>query len=258
MKTISIATQKGGVGKTTSVIELASAFSITHDKKVLIIDFDQQCNLTKYVDAGEYTKTIYDALNNPEIVEECIIKSKDFDFIPGSPKLSKADIEFSDSDDVFILDDVLDKISGYDIILIDNGPQRNKLLQMIYVTSDYVICPTDDTEGGSDGLINVNNDIVKMRTAKIPLSQAKIIGSIITRAKVNTTLNKAVTEMLVEVMKEINPKGFVLSVRETVRASEAKFARMSLQRFEPYNNASIDYRLIAKKILEYMDGDENE
>lgn len=256
MKVISIATQKGGVGKTTSSMEIASALNIEHEKKVLLIDFDQQGNLSKYVGVNDNKNNIYNALHDSKIIKECIRTLEFFDFIPSSPELSKSDIEFNNSEDVFLLDDALDLIKeNYDYIIIDNGPQRNKLLQMAYVASDYIIAPCDDTEGGSDGLINVYNDVEKMKNARMQLSNAEIIGVIITRYKGQTTLNKVAVDILNSVMNKINPKGFVLPVRDSIKVSEAKYKRTSVQKYATYNNAAIDYRKITQTLIDYEKGE---
>ncbi len=257
MKVIAIATQKGGVGKTTSALELAAAFA-QDDKKVLLVDFDQQGNLTDYVGAAEIESeyTVYDILHDAEKTKDAVMKLKLFDFIKSSPELSKADVEFHDSEDVFLLDDALDKVKKkYDYIIIDNGPQRNKLLQMAYVAADYIIAPCDDTEGGSKGLINVYNDVEKMKKTKVPLSSAEVIGAIVTRYKGQTTINKVAISILEDAMKKINKKGFVMYVRDSVKASEAKYAKMSVQEYSAYNNVAMDYRAIAEAILKYQKGD---
>jgi len=257
MKVIAIATQKGGVGKTTSSLEIAATMA-QDGKRVLLIDYDQQGNLSKYVGADAEKKlTIYDALHDPQKIINAIVHLELFDFICSSPELSKSDIEFNNSEDVFLLDEALDKIKpNYDYIVIDNGPQRNKLLQMVYVASDYIIAPCDDTEGGTDGLINVFNDIEKMKNARIPLSNAEIIGAIVTRFKGQTTINKAALDILNSIMSKINPKAFVMYVRDSVKASEAKYAKKSVQEFAPYNNVAMDYRKIVHAIYDYEKGEE--
>lgn len=252
-KVISIATQKGGVGKTTTARELSAALS-QDGKKILLIDFDQQMNLTKYVDKEEQEKSIYNALKNKNEIKNVIVQTDLFDFVSSSFELSKADIEFFNSEDVFLLDDALDLLkSDYDFIIIDNGPQRNKLLQMVYVASDYIISPSDDSEGGADGVINVFNDIEKLKNARVPLSKAKLIGIVFTRFKGNTNINKAAIDILNVIMKEIDTNGFVMTIRDSIAVSESKYMRKSVQEYAPYNNAAMDYRKVVKKIYEYIE-----
>ncbi len=257
MRVISIATQKGGVGKTTTALEIASVMSIENDLKILLIDFDQQQNLTKYVGAKNYSTTVYDVLHNPEDIHKSILHLELFDYIPGDARLSKCDVEFTNPEDIFLLDDSLRLLSDeYDYCIIDNGPLRNKLLQMTYVASNYIICPSDDTEGGTDGLLNVYQDVKRMKNARSPLSYADIIGCIVTRYKGNTNMSQAAFKILENNMMQINPRGFVLTVRDSIKVSEAKYARIPVQKYAPYNNVSIDYRDIVQKIVEYAKEDE--
>ncbi len=257
MKVIAIATQKGGVGKTTSSLEISSALSIEHDKKVLLIDIDQQCNMSKNLNQMNPERTIYDVLHEPRDVKSAINHFEYIDFIPGSPALSKADIEFNKPDDLFLLDDAFDIIKDdYDFVILDCGPQRNKLYELVCVAADYVVAPCDNTEFGSDGLISVYDDIEKLKNARVPLSSAKVIGAIITKWKGKTRVDRAAKEILENVMKQINDKGFVMVARDCVVASEAKYARESMQQYAPYSTVAMDYKKITQAILDYIKNEE--
>ena len=106
-RVISIANQKGGIGKSSSVIEIASVFSIEYNKKVLIIDLDQQRNLSKYIGADIETDkkghnlipSIYDVLTSDAFTIDSIQHLSHFDAISASEQLSKADCTFMDSDE---------------------------------------------------------------------------------------------------------------------------------------------------------------
>ena len=257
MKILAIATQKGGVGKTTSSLEISMALALEHDKRVLLIDIDQQCNMSKNLNQTNPKKTIYDVLHDPKSVKDAIIQFEDIDFIPGSPALSKADIEFNKPDDLFLLDDAFDTLQeDYDFIILDCGPQRNKIYELVCVVADYVVAPCDNTEFGSDGLISVFDDIEKLKKAKIPLSRAVVIGAIITKFKAKTKVDRAAKDILENVMKQINPKGFVMVASDCVVASEAKYARQSMQQYAPYSTVSLDYKAITKAILDYIKNEE--
>lgn len=263
-KVIAIANQKGGIGKTTSVIEIASALSMKFKKKVLIIDFDQQRNCSKYIDAnmdvneqGEYlVPTIYDYIASKCDAPDCIQHLEHFDAITASRKLSKADIEFTGPDDMYLLSDVIGYIKedfDYDYILIDNGPTRNLQLTMVYIAADEVIIPTEVDDGSIDGILEIYADLKKLRDSRNKLSHAFVSGIILTRFEKTFLHNMALSEDLEEISdyleKDNGHKPFILPVRKTVRFSECKKARLSLRDYEPSNKAVEDYTKIAEHIV---------
>ena len=171
MKTIVMATQKGGVGKTTSTLELATIFS--QDSNVLMIDLDAQRNLSKYSGANisESAYTILDILDaddeNPVGFDKIVqnLNSTDngrLDIIISSKKLVDAAKIFPDIDDIFLLKDfinILDNKSDYDYVFIDNGPNRSIVLYMSYIAADYIISPAGPCEGSIDGILEVTADL---------------------------------------------------------------------------------------------------
>ncbi len=255
-KVIAIATQKGGVGKTTTAQTLAAVFAQREGKKVLLVDCDMQKNLSMYVGVPEdIENSVYTILKDSEKIHDSIIHLDLYDFIPATAELSLVDVTFSESSDIFLLDDALDLVKkDYDYIIIDSGPQRSKILTMIYVCADYVIAPCDDTKGGIEGLLNLHGDIEKHKNAKHQLSKAEIIGAVITRFKPRTKLNRAIFEILKDVMNEVNPDGFALFVRDDIKVSETKMSVRSVQEYSPSCNAAMDYRTLAETVLSYIEG----
>ena len=106
---ISIANQKGGVGKTTTTIEIANNMAV-YEKRVLVIDLDSQTNLSQYVNADQKKPTIYQVLHGQVTVKDAIQTVGRFDLISGSEGLSKADREFIGVDDVYIVADLVELV----------------------------------------------------------------------------------------------------------------------------------------------------
>ena len=189
---VAITNQKGGVGKSTSAESLSNVIA-AKKKKVLLIDLDQQGNLSKYVGADLSKPTIYDVLNAEKPIADAIQKCGRIDIITSSKELSKSDKEFGEHDDIFLLADVIELIKDkYDYIFIDNGPARSTLLTMAYVASDYIIIPTEVDDGSMDGVDEVNNDIIKYRQGKRPITKAKIAMLLLNRYE-NTVMHQNAT-----------------------------------------------------------------
>lgn len=159
-KVISIASSKGGVAKSTSTVELAVVFK-NMNYKVLVIDLDENCSLSKNIGAELDTgRTIYEVLHGNVNVYDSIQHNDLFDVIVGSKSLSLVAQEFIDRDDVYLLADLMDILkSDYDYIFIDNAPSRSLLLTMTYIAADYIICTTVCDDSSTDMIIETENDV---------------------------------------------------------------------------------------------------
>lgn len=248
MKTIAICNQKGGVGKTTTAIELAVCLH-NKNKKVLLVDFDQQGNLSQYVDISK-DKNIYGVLHVDYPLEEAIQSKEFFDVIASSKQLTRADREFIGQDDVYLLSDVFEMISDrYDFVIIDNSPSRNILLNMAYVAADYVIVPTECDAGSISGILAIEEDIKSLRESRNAMSHATIAAIILTKYE-KTIMHETAKEELEEIAStEIKGNPFVMIVRKSIRASEAKSMLKSMQEYDKYGNPATDYRKITDKLL---------
>ncbi len=253
MKVISVINQKGGVGKTTTTIELASCFSILK-YKTLVIDLDQQCNASKYVNADMSKPDIFKVLNVECSIAEAIQtiplnKDASIDFIIASEALSKADRKFTDFDDIYLLHDVVEAIKDdYDYIFIDNCPSRSIMMTMSYYASDYIVTPTDCDEGSVDGIDKIYSDIMALRNSKHSTISAKMLAIILNKYE-KTSMHQAAYEDLIAAAKNNadNPKVYI--VRKSIVASECKTFRESMQVYKPDSNPAIDYMNIAKDII---------
>lgn len=250
MTTIAIANQKGGVGKTTTSIELAASLS-TEGKKVLLIDFDQQCNMTKYVGIDSEPPTINEVLHGDSPIADAIRKLDLYDVIPASTALSAADRSFTDAADIFLLQDALEIIRDdydYNYVIIDNSPARNILLNMAYIASDYVLIPTECDAGSLDGILAVNTDLRKFREGRHAFSKARIMGFILTKYE-RTTMHSDSYKELEDMRDVIEPDAFIMTVRKSIVASETKVIQKSLQEADKYSKPAIDYRKIAEEVI---------
>ena len=260
---IAVANQKGGVGKTTSTIEIATILAEL-DKKVLVIDFDQQCNLSKDVGADMTKPSIYDLFVSEEPdIENGIQHTEDgFDIIIGSASMSKADTEFSDTPDMYLLKELMEALEDdYDYILVDNAPARDKLLNMSYLAADYFIMCIDTTEDSIEGINAMAKDMMKYhRAGRKSLSDAKILGVVMSRYR-NTSIGNTIKEIAQETIREDIPsiiktekEPFVMTVRLAAVVEEAKVYKKSVQNYKRYSNPAMDYRDIVDEMMLRMEG----
>lgn len=201
-KTIMVSNQKGGVGKTTTTLELGAIYA-RKGKRVLVIDLDGQVNLSMYVNAKYDDKnipTIRDVLleikeilkhseseldDDTEDEDDDIITrsiqttGEGFDIIAGHRNLSNALAEFSDTTDVFLLRELISCLEDYDYILIDSAPARSPLLNMGYVAANYCLILTEADKASQDGVKQVVTDIRLLKKSK--MSDIVILGILLNK-----------------------------------------------------------------------------
>ena len=200
-KTIMVSNQKGGVGKTTTTLELGAIYA-RKGKRVLIIDLDGQVNISMYVNAKYDDKnipTIRDVLleikeimnhleaeaeKEDDMQDDIITRSiqttgEGFDIIAGHRNLSNALAEFSDTTDVFLLKELISCMEDSDYILIDSAPARSPLLNMGYVAADYCLILTEADKASQDGVKQVVTDIKLLKKSK--MSAISILGIVLNK-----------------------------------------------------------------------------
>ena len=220
---IAIASRKGGVGKTTATIEIATNLQII-GSRVLVIDFDPQGDTTRSVNGDNKYHNIYQAINVEVPVIECIQHNEFFDLISASPLLSRVSKEFTERDDIFVLDEVLKIVEdNYDYILIDNNPDLGSLFVMSMVAADYVIIPTLADENSMQSIKETEGVLQKLTDGRLKESHAKVLGYILSRKKRASLHTLAFDELQsMAEAKEYHP--FVCWVTDGVKMDETYFS----------------------------------
>ncbi len=241
---IGIANHKGGVGKTTTAINLGIGLA-NSKKKVLLIDFDAQANLTLGLGINNTEATIYGALKGDYKLPSININSN-VDIVPSSLDLSGAEIELSgEPEREFILKNLIDKVnSRYDYILIDCPPSLGLLTINGLVASTGLIIPMEAEFYALRGLAKLLGviDRVKVRLN----TKLKIHGLLLTKFDSRTVLNRSVLEAIESKFKK---ELFETKIRKNIALAEAPARGEDIFSYQPDSHGAEDYKNLTREIL---------
>jgi len=253
MRTIAIGNQKGGVGKTTTAVNLSACLA-ENGNQVLLIDLDPQGNATSgagYI-ADEVEKTIYNVFLNEIPLREVIRASKvqSMDVVPANVLLSAADIAFaSDIARPFLLRNAMRKSASaaslnYDFIIIDCPPNLGLLTQNALVASNELIIPVDARYYSVVG-INILAGMVKEIGEKLD-HQIALLGILVNMFDRTTTHHNTILEML---KKTYGEKVFQTIITRNIDLSDAEAHHMPITLFAPKSSGCRNYQTLADEIL---------
>lgn len=248
-KIIAICNQKGGVGKTTTAINLSVALS-DNNKKVLLVDMDPQGNSSSSVgiDKDIISNSINDVILNKKEVSECIFKTNyNIDIIPATIDLAMADFELATSaaDKQFRLKNQLIKIKEqYDYILIDCPPSLGFLNINALVSCDSVLIPVQCQYYALEGLISLLSTIRKIQTNMN--DKLNVEGVLLTMFDSRTRLHN---EIAIEVRKFLKEKVYETAIPQSIKIPMAQSKQKPITQYDKSCNASKAYINLAKEVL---------
>lgn len=252
MKTFVVANQKGGIGKTTTATSIASILT-NKGYKTLLIDTDVQGNSTDTYQAQiEGEATLFDVIldEDPVDISEAIQHTECGDIIASDPLLRRADsiLDADRADGMFRLKDSLEKLKGYDYVIIDTAPTINSVLQNCLVAADEVIVPVTADRYGIQGLADLNNTINATKKRQNP--SLKVSGLLLVKYNPRTRLGKEVKDSLEDIAGKMNTKLFETAIRESTKLKEAQAVRTTIVNYDKTCTTAIDYMSLVDEILE--------
>ena len=248
-RTIAIANQKGGVGKSTTAINLSACLA-EMGKKVLTIDIDPQGNTTSGlgIEKNELEKTVYELLIGECTLEECLIhlEFQNQDLLPSNVDLAGAEIELIGIDNKeYILKENIDTVrADYDFIIIDCPPSLNMLTINALTTADTVLVPIQCEYYALEGLAQLLHTIELVQERLNP--KLKIEGVVFTMYDARTNLSLQVVE---NVKDNLNQKIYKTIIPRNVRLAEAPSYGLPINLYDSRSAGAESYRLLAEEVI---------
>lgn len=251
MKVISIANQKGGVGKSTTAQALASILG-SKQKKVLLIDMDSQCNVTYASGIDNSEKSITDVLSQNCEIKEVIISCKYYDILPADEYLTNVEMAAEVEPTLLLKTTISQLQAGYDYIIIDTPPALGRLSYNSLTASNYVVIPCEPSIYARTGLAALYKTIqnIQERYNK----DLKVLGILLIKYNNRTVLNRDIKEMIEEFAEQMNTKVFDTSIRESVIVREAQTVRQPLIDYGRKSKPNQDYIVFTEELLQMLGG----
>ena len=250
VRTIAITNQKGGVGKTTTAINLSACLAVV-GKKVLVVDADQQGNTSSGLglEKNNLSLTIYNIFLGEADVQEVKLPTcvEGLEILPANISLTGAEIELIEkADREYILKKELDKVKDdYDFIIIDCPPSLNLITINALVAADTVIVPIQCEYFALEGLEQLLHTVNLVKKKLNP--ELEIEGIVFTMYDARTNLSMQVVE---EVKRSLGKNVYRTIIPRNVRLGESPSHGLPIHLYDPKSKGAESYELLAEEVIE--------
>jgi chromosome segregation ATPase len=255
MKVISITNQKGGVGKTTSAINIAY-FIAKKGFRTLLVDFDPQGNATSGlgIDKNNLDFTMADVVSGEKQLGEIIIETEfsKLKIAPSTPILANAEVELALAKGRFTrLKDALKSVEAdFDYVILDSPPSLSLLTVNGFIASDYLILPVQAEFYAMEGLGQLLESMKLVKKGMNP--NLELLGVLPTMVDSRTTLGGQVLE---EIKKFFPDKIFLNAIPRNIRLAEAPSHGVPIGVYDRFSKGARAYKAVSKEIIQRIEGD---
>ena len=247
---VSIANQKGGVGKTTTAINLAAALAL-RGRQTLLIDLDPQANSTmSFLDMRQVTRSVYDVIAEPDAkLEEIIVPTPIANLYVAPARIALAKLEgrlVGEIDSHFRIKDRLDAVRNrFEAIVIDCPPALGLLTVNALVASSHLLIPIQSSYFALEGTDDLLETIEKVRARANPGLQ--ILGVVITMHDRRTSLARDIRDQITQVF---GAKVFRTTISKSVRLEESPAYKESIFTFAPDSTGASEYYSLCEEVID--------
>ncbi len=252
-KVFVVANEKGGVGKTTTSLAIASILSSARHK-TLLIDADPQGNASDtYRAEKDGVATLYDVIleseENRVDINEAIQHTDCGDIVAGEKLLLRAEVLMNeDPTSIYNLRNALQSLDkSYEFVVIDTGPKLDKMLFNALIAADEVIIPLEASRYSVAGLTELNNTIVKVQKTFNP--NITISGLLFVKFNERTRVSKSAEIALCKFAEKMGTQVFPTAIRSSVKQVEAQEQRTTLIKYAPHSTTERDYESFVSLLI---------
>jgi len=245
---IAVTNQKGGVGKTTTTVNLAYCLAKA-GKNVLLVDFDPQGNATSGlgIEKDKLEHTILNVIQGEIPMSAAILptSTKHLSLVPATPQLANAEVELARAEHRFTrLRSALENLDEYDIILIDSPPSLSLLTVNGLIAAKYILLPVQAEFYAMEGLGQLLETMQLVRKGLNPTLE--LVGVLVTMMDSRTTLANQVYS---EIKKHFPGKVFETTIPRNVRIAEAPSHGVPVGAYDRWSKGARAYKALAKEVL---------